>query len=48
MNKVKNIHDLGQSIWLDFFDRELMESGKLQKMIDEDGLSGHNQQSFHL
>ncbi|MEO5501430.1 MAG: transaldolase [Ginsengibacter sp.] len=40
MNKVKNIHDLGQSIWLDFFDRELMDSGKLQKLIDEDGLSG--------
>jgi transaldolase len=40
MNKVKNIHDLGQSIWLDFFDRELMNRGKLQKLIDEDGLSG--------
>jgi transaldolase/transaldolase/glucose-6-phosphate isomerase len=40
MNKVKNIHDLGQSIWLDFFDRELMDSGKLQQMIDEDGLAG--------
>ncbi len=40
MNKVKNIHDLGQSIWLDFFDRELMDSGKLQQMIDEDGLTG--------
>jgi transaldolase/transaldolase/glucose-6-phosphate isomerase len=40
MNKVKSIHDLGQSIWLDFFDRELMDSGKLQKLIDEDGLSG--------
>lgn len=40
MNNVKNIHDHGQSIWLDFFDRELMNSGKLQKLIDEDGLSG--------
>jgi len=40
MNNVKNIHDLGQSIWLDFFDRELMNSGKLQKLIDEDGLTG--------
>jgi transaldolase len=40
MNKVKNIHDLGQSIWLDSFDRQLMDSGKLQQMIDEDGLSG--------
>ena len=40
MNKVKNIHDLGQSIWLDFFDREIMDNGQLQKLIDEDGLSG--------
>ncbi len=40
MNNVKSIHDLGQSIWLDFFDRELMDSGELQKLIDEDGLSG--------
>lgn len=40
MNNVKNIHDLGQSIWLDFFDRKLMNSGKLQQLIDEDGLTG--------
>lgn len=40
MNNVKNIHEHGQSIWLDFFDRELMDSGKLQKLIDEDGLAG--------
>lgn len=40
MNPVKNIHDLGQSIWLDFFDREVMNNGDLQKLIDEDGLSG--------
>lgn len=40
MNNVKKIHDLGQSIWLDFFNREIMDSGELQKLIDEDGLSG--------
>lgn len=40
MNNVKSIHDLGQSIWLDFFDRDLMNSGKLQNLIDEDGLTG--------
>ncbi len=40
MSNLKNIHDLGQSIWLDFFDRQLMNSGKLQKMIDEDSLCG--------
>jgi transaldolase/transaldolase/glucose-6-phosphate isomerase len=40
MNKLNQIKDFGQSIWLDFFDRELMDSGTLQKLIDEDGLSG--------
>ncbi|MEP7376862.1 MAG: transaldolase [Chitinophagaceae bacterium] len=39
-NKLKSIQDLGQSIWLDFFDREIMDSGKLQKLINDDGVSG--------
>lgn len=40
MNTLKQLHQLGQSIWLDFFDREIMDSGKLQKLIDEDALAG--------
>lgn len=39
-NKVKRIHDLGQSIWLDFFDRKIMNNGELQQLMDEDGLTG--------
>jgi len=39
-NKVKKIHEFGQSIWLDFIDREIIKSGKLQKLIDEDGVRG--------
>ncbi|MBF9254894.1 transaldolase [Pontibacter sp. 172403-2] len=39
-NKVKSIHDLGQSIWLDFIDRQIMDSGELQRLIDEDGVRG--------
>ncbi len=39
-NRIKKLRDFGQSIWLDFFDRELMNSGSLQKLIDEDGVSG--------
>jgi transaldolase len=39
-NKVKQIHDYGQSIWLDFIDREIIKSGKLQQLIDEDGVRG--------
>lgn len=40
MNRVKQIHDLGQSIWLDFFDRKIMDSGELMKLIQEDGACG--------
>jgi transaldolase len=40
-NRVKQIHtEFKQSIWLDFIDREIMRSGKLQKLIDEDGIRG--------
>jgi len=39
-NRVKKIHELGQSIWLDFIDRRIMDSGDLQKLIDEDGVRG--------
>ena len=40
MNNVKQIHSFGQSIWLDFIDREIMASGNLKKLIDEDGVRG--------
>jgi transaldolase/transaldolase/glucose-6-phosphate isomerase len=39
-NNVKSIRDFGQSIWLDFFDRKIMDSGELKRLIDEDGVSG--------
>jgi len=39
-NKVKQIHSFGQSIWLDFIDREIIASGNLKKLMDEDGVRG--------
>ncbi|MBB5636117.1 transaldolase/transaldolase/glucose-6-phosphate isomerase [Pedobacter cryoconitis] len=39
-NKVKKIHDYGQSIWLDFIDREIIKSGKLKELIEIDGVRG--------
>jgi transaldolase len=39
-SKVKKIHDFGQSIWLDFIDRQIISSGNLKKLIDEDGIRG--------
>ncbi|HEY5325783.1 MAG TPA: transaldolase [Mucilaginibacter sp.] len=40
INKVKQIHSFGQSIWLDFIDREIIASGNLKKLVDEDGVCG--------
>jgi transaldolase len=39
-NPLKQLEALGQSIWLDYIKRDLMTSGKLKKLIDEDGLHG--------
>ncbi len=39
-SKVKRIHDFGQSIWLDFIDRDIIKSGKLKDLIDNDGVRG--------
>jgi transaldolase len=39
-SKVKKIHDYGQSIWLDFIDREIIRSGRLKQLITEDGVRG--------
>ena len=40
MNPLAKVNQLGQSIWLDFFDREMMNSGMLQRMLDEDKITG--------
>lgn len=40
MNPLNKIQIEGQSIWLDLLDREIMDSGKLQSLIDEDDLRG--------
>lgn len=39
-NRVKQIHSLGQSIWLDFIDRKFIADGKLKALIDVDGIRG--------
>ncbi len=40
MNPLNKIRELDQSIWLDLLDREIMNSGKLQHLIDNDDLRG--------
>ncbi|HVW15125.1 MAG TPA: transaldolase [Mucilaginibacter sp.] len=39
-NRVKQIHNFGQSIWLDFIARNIIKNGELKKLIDEDGVRG--------
>ena len=40
MNPLLELHELGQSIWLDFITRKFMTDGKLARLITEDGLCG--------
>jgi transaldolase / glucose-6-phosphate isomerase len=39
-NPLRQLADVGQSFWLDNLSRELIDSGELQSLIDEDGLRG--------
>jgi len=39
-NPLKKLETLGQSIWLDYIRRDLISSGKLRRLIDDDGLTG--------
>lgn len=39
-NPLLRLREFGQSVWLDFLSRELMESGELERMIEEDGVCG--------
>jgi len=39
-NPLKRLGALGQSVWYDFIRRDLYRSGKLEKLIREDGLAG--------
>src|SRR5580658_9265580 len=39
-NPLKQLNEHGQSVWLDFVSRELLRTGQLAKMIEDDGLRG--------
>jgi transaldolase/glucose-6-phosphate isomerase len=39
-NPLLQLADAGQSVWLDYLHREIIESGELKRLIDEDGLKG--------
>ncbi len=39
-NPLIQLEELGQSVWLDFINHDLIASGDLKRLIDDDGLSG--------
>src|SRR5205823_12837863 len=40
MNKAQELHDLGQSLWLDNITREILDNGTLRRYIDEFAITG--------
>jgi len=40
MNAIRQLRDLGQSLWLDNITRELLESGTLRRYVDELSVTG--------
>jgi transaldolase / glucose-6-phosphate isomerase len=40
MNPLITLTEFGQSVWLDYIRRNLLTSGELRRLIDEDGLRG--------
>ena len=39
-NSLRELESLGQSVWLDYLRRNAIDNGELQKLIENDGLSG--------
>lgn len=39
-NRLQELHDVGQSIWLDSIDRRILHNGELDKRIRDDALTG--------
>jgi len=40
MHSIHRLKELGQSVWLDFLDHQLVASGELGRLIEHDGLRG--------
>jgi transaldolase len=40
MNRLQQLHEAGQSIWLDYIDRTILQNGELVRRIENDALTG--------
>src|SRR5438477_8083743 len=39
-SNLHKLHDLGQSVWIDFLSRDLVHQGELARMMKEDAVTG--------
>jgi transaldolase/glucose-6-phosphate isomerase len=39
-NPLKELARFGQSVWIDYIRRNLLTSGELKKLVEQDGLGG--------
>jgi transaldolase len=39
-NRLEELHDIGQSIWLDSIDRRMLTDGELERRVRDDALTG--------
>jgi transaldolase/glucose-6-phosphate isomerase len=39
-NPLRELRELGQSVWLDFLSRDLLRNGGLERLIEDDGIAG--------
>jgi transaldolase len=39
-SRLHQLSELGQSVWIDFLSRQMLQSGKLERMMEEDAVVG--------
>jgi len=39
-SRLHELSELGQSVWIDYLSRQLLQSGKLERMLEEDAVVG--------
>src|SRR5690242_21446060 len=39
-SRLHQLSELGQSVWIDYLSRQLLQSGKLERMLEEDAVVG--------
>lgn len=40
MNPLRSLRESGQSVWLDYIQRKLLATGELERLVEEDGVTG--------